>query len=86
LYAANPKESYFKLSEPGTIEVLGDGRTRFVPSANGKHRYLIADVAEKARVRKAYTEIASTKPSPPAGRGRPAQVNQVVAPAKAPDR
>ena len=46
LYAANQKEGYFKLSEPGTIEVLGDGRTVFAPSATGKHRYLIADAAQ----------------------------------------
>jgi len=84
LYAANQKEGYFKLSEPGTVEVLGDGRTRFVPSANGKHRYLIAESAQKERVLKAYTELASTKPSPPAGRGfRPQQVNQAADPAKA---
>lgn len=84
LYGANQKEGYFKLSEPGAIEVLNDGRTRFAPSATGKHRYLIADAAQKDRVLKAYTELASTKPSPPAGRGfRPPQVNQAVDPAKA---
>jgi len=69
LYAANQKEGYFKLSERGTIEVLNDGRTRFTPSATGKHRYLIADAGEKDRVIQAYTEMASTKPTPPAGRG-----------------
>ena len=84
LYAANQREGYFKLSEPGNIEVLGDGQTRFVPSAGGRHRYLIVDAAQKERVLKAYTELASTKPSPPAGRGfRPQQVNQAAEPAKA---
>jgi hypothetical protein len=84
LYAANQKEGYFKLSEPGGIEVLDDGRTRFVPSPTGKQHYLIADAAQKERVLKAYTELASTKPSPPAGRGfRPPQVNQAADPAKA---
>jgi hypothetical protein len=84
LYAANQKEGYFKLSEPGTIEILNDGRTRFVASSNGKHRHLIADAAQKDRVLKAYTEIASTKPTPPAGRGvRPPQVNPAADPAKA---
>ena len=84
LYAANRNEGYFKLSEPGTIEVLGDGRTRFVPSTGGKHHYLIVDAAQKERVLKAYSELASTKPSPPAGRGfRPQQANQAAEPAKA---
>jgi hypothetical protein len=49
LYAANQKEGYFKLSEPGSMEVFGNGRTRFVPSANGRRRYLIADAAQKSR-------------------------------------
>ena len=41
LQAALPDEKYFTLSEPGTISVLDDGRTRFAPQAEGKHRYLI---------------------------------------------
>jgi hypothetical protein len=65
--AANQKEGYFKLPEPGSIEVLRDGRTRFVPPANGMRRYPIADVAQKERVSKAYAELASTKPSAPGG-------------------
>jgi hypothetical protein len=69
LYAANQKEDYFKMSEPGTIEVPDDGRTRFSPSAAGKHRYLIADPAQKDRVVKAFTELASAKPAPTGGRG-----------------
>ena len=42
LYAVRPQEGYFKVSEPGTVGVLDDGRTRFTPSAGGKHRYLIS--------------------------------------------
>jgi hypothetical protein len=84
LYAANQKEGYFKLSDPGTIEVLADGRTRFAPSANGKHRYLIADAEQKERVANAYTTLAGTKPTPPAGRGpRPERAVQAADPAKA---
>jgi hypothetical protein len=66
LYAIRPKEGYFKLSEPGTVTVLDDGRTRFTPSAEGKHRYLIADPSQKDRIIQTYTEIASMKPA-----GRP---------------
>jgi len=79
LYAANQKEDYFKLSEPGTIDVLDDGRTRFSRSPGGKHRYLIADLAQKERVVKAFTELASAKPAPSGGRG----FRRPVAPAAA---
>jgi len=84
LYAANQKADYFQLSAPGNIAVLDDGRTRFVPSANGKHRYLTVDPAQKEHVLKAYTELAATKPTPPAGRGfRGQQANQAADPAAA---
>jgi hypothetical protein len=62
LYAVRPQEGYFKVSDAGTIAVLDDGRTKFTPSAGGKHRYLIFDPAQKERIVKAYTEIASAKP------------------------
>ena len=64
LYAVRPEEGYFKLSDPGTITVLDDGRTRFAPSAQGKHRYLILDPAQKDRIIKTFVEIASAKPVP----------------------
>lgn len=72
LYAIHPDDGYFKLSEPGTITVLDDGRTKFTPAAGGKHRYLIADPAQKEKITKLYTELVSAKPAPrPAGgRGR----------------
>jgi len=65
LYAVRPQEGYFKLSDPGTISVLDDGRTRFTASADGKHRYLILDPAQKDRILQTYTEVASAKPEPP---------------------
>ena len=64
LYAVRPKETYFQLSEPGTLSVRDDGRVRFMPSAEGKHKYLIADPAQKDRVLAAYAELASAKPIP----------------------
>jgi hypothetical protein len=70
LYAANPDDGYFKLSEPGTITVLDDGRTKFTPGAGGKHQYLIADPAQKEKIQKLYAQLISTKPVPPAPRGR----------------
>ncbi len=62
LYAVRPQENYFKLSGTGRIEVLDDGRTGFTPSSGGKHRYLIPDPAQRERLVKTYTELASAKP------------------------
>jgi len=73
LYAIRPQEGYFKLSEPGTVTVLDDGRTRFTASAGGKHRYLVADPAQKDRVIQTYTDIASLKPAGRPQRFRPPQ-------------
>jgi inosine-uridine nucleoside N-ribohydrolase len=64
LYAVRPQESYFKLSDPGTIKVLDDGQTAFTPSANGRHRYLIFDPEQRDRIIQTYTEIVSIKPTP----------------------
>jgi hypothetical protein len=72
LYAAEPDENYFKLSEPGTVRIMDDGRTQFTPGAGGKHRYLIANPAQKDRVIEAYVKLASAQPPPPpARRGAP---------------
>jgi len=73
LYAARPEEGYFKLSEPGTIRALDDGRTKFTPSPEGKHRHLILDSGQKERIIKTYTEMASAKPMPRAPRFRTQQ-------------
>jgi hypothetical protein len=81
LYAVRPQEGYFKVSDPGTITVLEDGRTTFTPSASGKHRYLIFDPAQKERIVKTYTEIASAKPvEKPQRIPLPKQQNQKKAP------
>ena len=68
LYAAQPDEGYFTLSAPGTISVLDDGRTRFVPQADGRHRYLIVDPAQKARIMTQYTSLVPAPPAPRPGR------------------
>lgn len=70
LHAVHPDDGYFKLSEPGTITVLDDGRTQFTPGADGKHRYLIVDPAQKDRITKLYTDMVSAMPAPRPGRGR----------------
>jgi hypothetical protein len=58
LYAVRP-DGYFKLSPPGTIAVLDDGRTRFTPAADGRHRYLVIDPAQKEKVIRTYTDLVS---------------------------
>jgi hypothetical protein len=83
LYAGNQKEDYFQLSEPGTIEVLDDGRTRFVPSAGGRSRFVKVEPARRERLVAAFTALASAKPAPPQRPFRPPQINQAVEPAPA---
>ena len=56
-----------------TITVLDDGRTRFAPAADGKHRYLIVDPAQKERITTLYTAMVSAPPAPRPQRGRGAQ-------------
>jgi purine nucleosidase len=65
LYAARPKEGYFKLSDPGRIGVDDQGRTSFTAAEKGNHRYLIVDPAQKEKITLAYIELASAKPEPP---------------------
>jgi inosine-uridine nucleoside N-ribohydrolase len=76
LYAVRPKDTLFQLSEPGTITVLDDGRTKFTPSAGGKHRYLIVDPAQKDKIQQVYVELASAKPVPRMPRRRFGQQQQ----------
>jgi inosine-uridine nucleoside N-ribohydrolase len=72
--ASGEKDDLFQLSEPGSIQILDDGRTKFVPSLSSRHRYLIANPAMKESIVKAYTTLASAKPAPPPQRGpRPQQ-------------
>ena len=68
LYAVHPDDGYFKLSDPGTITVLDDGRTQFTPAADGKHRYLIVDPAQKERVLSVYSAMVSAAPAARPGR------------------
>src|SRR5687767_5341770 len=69
LHAASPAERYFDLSEPGTITVADDGRTRFTASPAGTHRYLIARPDQKERVLQAYVQLVAAEPPPRPGRG-----------------
>jgi hypothetical protein len=79
LYAVRSQAGDFKLSEPGAISVLDDGRTKFTPSPEGKHRYLMLDPAQQERVLKTFVELASAKPVPRQPRRRPQQQQQQLA-------
>jgi hypothetical protein len=63
LYGSRPDAGYFGLSEPGTIEVLDDGRTEFTPSSDGKHRYLTADAEQKDKIIAAFREFVAAEPA-----------------------
>ena len=62
LYAVRPEEGYFDLSEPGTIVVDDEGRTRLIPSEDGQHRYLIVNDGQRLRIREALVYLASQPP------------------------
>ena len=47
LQAVRPQQNYCRFSEPGTIQVGDDGKTKFAASGEGKHRYLIFDPSQK---------------------------------------
>jgi hypothetical protein len=69
LHAVSP-DDYFALSEPGTVTVLDDGRTRFTASPGGTHRYLMAKPDERAHVLETYVTMITSQPPPPPARGR----------------
>jgi mono/diheme cytochrome c family protein len=70
LSTVKPEDNYFALSEPGTITVLDNGRTRFTPAADGRHHYLVAKPDQKERVLDTYVKLITTQPPPPPARGR----------------
>jgi hypothetical protein len=64
LYGVQPEGDDYRLSEPGTISVLDDGRTRFTPRASGTHRNLIANPARAQSLLAQYTALVSAPPVP----------------------
>jgi len=59
LYAVRPETGYFTLSQPGAVTFAADGATRFTPSPEGKHRFLIVSDAQRAAVREAISALVS---------------------------
>lgn len=61
LYGVRPDAKYFNLSAPGKVTVDEKGQTQFAESAEGRHRYLILDAAQKPRTLEALI-LLSTQP------------------------
>lgn len=59
LYAVHPDRGYFDLSPPGRITVEPDGNTTFTPDTAGRHRYLIVNGTQRARILEAFIYLAS---------------------------
>ena len=69
LHAAHPDDAALRLSDPGTMTVLENGRAQFLHDAQGGHRSLTMDVNQKDRVIQTLRQVVSSRP-PDRGRGR----------------
>lgn len=61
LYAIEPDSGFFTLSQKGTIQIDSVGRSIFIPSCNGKHRYLIIEDNQKERTLNALVRQTTNK-------------------------
>ena len=75
LHAVRPDSGYFTTSMPGTIRVLDDGRTEFKPGSAGKHRYLILEASQEARIIRTFREVIGAQPAP---REVPAYIRRII--------
>lgn len=64
LYAALPDRGYFSLSPPGNVTVENDAATLFRPTPDGKgrHRFLVMNAEQTARVREAIVQLSVEPP------------------------
>jgi hypothetical protein len=66
LQAVYPERAYFGLSEPGHVQVLNDGFTRFIPSKNGKgsrrDRFLTMTSVQQSRALEAIVHLTIQPP------------------------
>lgn len=63
LYAVEPNENYFSLSESGVVAVDDEGYTVFEPQSDGNHRFLKVDSTQLHRIRSRFIELISAKPA-----------------------
>ncbi len=59
LYAVRPDSGYFDLSAPGNVVVDAKGFTKHLPAPGGRHRYLIVNELQRARILEAMIWLAS---------------------------
>ncbi|MCF7816771.1 MAG: nucleoside hydrolase [Kiritimatiellales bacterium] len=66
LYAVMPDRGYFDLSPPGEVTIANDAATSFRPSKDGKgrHRFLVMNPEQTARVREAIVQLCVEPPPP----------------------
>ncbi len=62
LYAVRPDRGYFSLSGTGKVEVDNESRTKLNPVSDGRHRYLIANEVQRAKVLEALIQLSSEPP------------------------
>ncbi len=64
LYAVLPDRGYFTLSPPGTVTVENDAATLFRPAndGQGRHRFLVMNAEQTARVREAIVQLCVEPP------------------------
>ena len=67
-YALHPASGFFGLSEPGTLSVADNGGMTFTPGG-GNVRRMTVDPAKKTECLAALVALATSKPTPPQGRG-----------------
>lgn len=63
LAAVYPDRGYFDYSVPGKVVVEDDSATRFIPNKKGKHKFLIMNEVQTARVREAFVQLCSEPPN-----------------------
>ena len=76
LQAVRPQENYCKLSEPGTIQVGDDGKTKFAAFAERQAPVSDFRSGTERQGHSGLYELASTKQVPRAPRFRPQQKKQ----------
>jgi len=68
-YAIHPESGFFTPSESGSVSITSDGGLKFAPGASNV-RKLTLNLPTKAEALDALVTIATSKPTPPPGRGR----------------
>ena len=62
LYALEPNNGFFSLSEKGTVAVDDKGGTVFTPDPNGKCCYLITTAEQNEKIKNYFVKCISKKP------------------------